>query len=156
MSNYVDKIREVVGRQPMLFPGSRVIILNADSEVLLHHRRKDDVWRLPGGIMELGETLEETAYREVHEDVGLMCENIKLLEVFSGKNMYQRYPNGDEVFGVTAVYICKTYHGVIGVNPVVGKAAKFFDISCLPDNTGEITKHFLETYKPKKFDSGGD
>ncbi len=154
MSKYVEKIRACVGRQPMLFPGSRVILLNADAEILLHHRRKDDVWRLPGGIMELGESLEEAAYREVHEDVGLMCEDMKLLKVFSGKNLYQKYPNGDEVFGVTAVYICKSYHGVIGVNPVVGKAAKFFDIGHLPENTGEITQHFLESFKPGKVNVG--
>jgi 8-oxo-dGTP pyrophosphatase MutT (NUDIX family) len=50
---------------------------------LLQHR-KDGNWGLPGGLMERGESLEETAIREVYEETGLTLKCLTLLELFSG------------------------------------------------------------------------
>ena len=54
--------------------------------------------------MDPGESLEETARREVMEEVGLEVDELKLMNVFSGPEQYYQYPNGDQVFNVTAVY----------------------------------------------------
>ncbi len=44
-----------------------------EDQVLLVHRPKYDDWTLPKGKRELGETDEQTALREVHEETGLVC-----------------------------------------------------------------------------------
>jgi 8-oxo-dGTP pyrophosphatase MutT (NUDIX family) len=44
-----------------------------EPEVLLVHRPKYDDWSLPKGKRDPGETDEETAWREVHEETGLRC-----------------------------------------------------------------------------------
>lgn len=67
--NYVKDLRELVGNRPLILPGAVAIILNDQNEVLLQHRI-DGGWGLPGGLMELGESLEETARREVKEETG--------------------------------------------------------------------------------------
>ncbi|WCH49857.1 MULTISPECIES: NUDIX domain-containing protein [Lysinibacillus] len=46
---------------PVILVGSTVIVLNQTREVLLQFRADIEMWGLPGGAMELGETLEETA-----------------------------------------------------------------------------------------------
>ena len=51
---------------------------------MLLQKRYDGGWGLPGGLMELGESLEDTAKREVLEKTGLVIEDLKLLEIFSG------------------------------------------------------------------------
>ncbi|MCA1902672.1 MAG: NUDIX domain-containing protein [Candidatus Hydrogenedens sp.] len=38
-------------------------------------------WTLPGGYMELGETTEESAVRELYEETGLVAEQIQLLGI---------------------------------------------------------------------------
>jgi 8-oxo-dGTP diphosphatase len=45
-----------------------------DGRVLVVHRPKYDDWSFPKGKLELGETWEEAALREVEEETGLACE----------------------------------------------------------------------------------
>jgi NADH pyrophosphatase NudC (nudix superfamily) len=82
--------------------------------------------------MELGETLEETARRETFEEVGLTVNNLKLMNVFSGQELYYKYPSGDEVFNVTAAYICDDFSGKLTVDKHESKDARFFLVSELP------------------------
>ena len=62
--------------------GVSAVILQ-EGRVLLAHRRDIDWWNLPGGGMELGETVEETLYREVREETGLDVEIEQLVGVYS-------------------------------------------------------------------------
>jgi len=54
-----------------------------EGRVLLAHRRDIDWWNLPGGGMEVGETVEEALYREVYEETGLQVEIEQLVGVYS-------------------------------------------------------------------------
>lgn len=80
--DYVKELRKLVGTRPLILPGSVVIMLNNDNQILLQHRH-DGGWGVPGGLMELGESLEDTARREVKEETGLTVGSLKLLDVFS-------------------------------------------------------------------------
>ena len=75
---YFKYLRQFVGHKPIILPGSVVIILNDQDEVLLQ-KRHDENWGLPGGLMDLGESFEAVAKREVFEETGLVVENLKLL-----------------------------------------------------------------------------
>jgi ADP-ribose pyrophosphatase YjhB (NUDIX family) len=58
-------------------------LLFDEHRVLLIHRRDIDWWGLPGGGMELGETVEDTVKREVLEETGLEVEVEQLVGVYS-------------------------------------------------------------------------
>ena len=45
-----------------------------DGRIAVVHRPKYDDWSLPKGKLDPGETFEQAALREVHEEVGLRCE----------------------------------------------------------------------------------
>ena len=49
-------------------------------EVALIATHRGERWALPKGLVEKGESLEETALREVYEETGLEAETIKRLE----------------------------------------------------------------------------
>ena len=58
-------------------------------EVLLVERGKaphNGLWGLPGGVVEVGETLEEAVTREIKEETGLIVEPVEFLQVFNSIN----------------------------------------------------------------------
>jgi 8-oxo-dGTP pyrophosphatase MutT (NUDIX family) len=142
-------LRKLVGTRPLIMCGANVILLNDKDEILLHHRVDNDCWGLPGGMMELRETLDETARREVFEEVGLTCGDMKLFNVYSGERLYHKYPNGDEVYNVTATYICRDYSGKIVVDLNEGKDARFFPLDRIPSNLSGPIKVTIEEFLSK-------
>jgi 8-oxo-dGTP pyrophosphatase MutT (NUDIX family) len=101
MSDYIRELRSLVGTRPLILVGAVVIIQNDNYQILLQHR-KDGNWGLPGGLMEPGESLEETAIREVYEETGLTLNRLTMLELFSGPELYLKLKNGDELYSVNS------------------------------------------------------
>jgi 8-oxo-dGTP pyrophosphatase MutT (NUDIX family) len=55
-------------------PSANVVVVNDDGALLVIHRTDNDNWALPGGALDLGESLITTAVREVKEETGIDCE----------------------------------------------------------------------------------
>ena len=99
MADYVRELRKLIGSRPIMLCGAGVIVINSRGEILLQHRIDNSLWGFPGGAVELGETVEQTAAREVFEETGIEVEKLKLLGVYSGQDTYYKYPNGDKEIG---------------------------------------------------------
>ncbi|MWA08352.1 NUDIX hydrolase [Streptomyces sp. BA2] len=104
MHDYVSDLRALVGHRPLILPGAAVLLTDDEGQVLLLARADTGGWGLPGGLMEPGESLEDTGRREVREETGLNIGTLQLFGVYSGAEQFYRYPNGDEIYNVTVVY----------------------------------------------------
>lgn len=144
--DYISDLRQFIGTKPLIMCGANVIIINDRNEILLHHRRDRDWWGLPGGAMELGESLEENAKREVLEEVNFVCNQLELFNVYSGSDLYYKSPDGNEVYNVTTTYLCRDYHGEIVVEQTEGRDAKFFPINQIPKNLSSSIVMIVEEY----------
>lgn len=142
---YYKEVRNYVGHKPLILPGSVVIIVNDKGEILLQER-KDHCWGLPGGLMNLGESLIDTAKREVYEETGLRVDNLVLLDVLSGPQYYFKNPNGDEVYSVTVVYASADYTGELKSDMDEGNSLKFCRIHDLPEPMEQEYKDYINTY----------
>ena len=65
--------------------GVGAVVLNSAGHVLLAKRGHEPLkgeWSLPGGAVEVGETLEEAVAREIREETGVSVEVGPVVEVF--------------------------------------------------------------------------
>jgi ADP-ribose pyrophosphatase YjhB (NUDIX family) len=116
MSDYIKTMRKMIGHETLLTVGCGAIIVDQLGRILLQRRKDLDVWGIPGGVMELGETFEETLKREVLEETNLSIKNIKLFGIYSGKTGFSQYPNGDKVFSVQIIFYVEQYDGILKSN----------------------------------------
>ncbi len=65
----------------------RAFIFDEDDNVLLVRNASDQLWVLPGGHTEEGETIYETLEREIHEELGLDITILWSETVFSDRNV---------------------------------------------------------------------
>ncbi|MGP4060329.1 NUDIX hydrolase [Halobacillus sp. H74] len=143
--DYVRELRRLVGHRPLILPGAVVIIINENGEILLQHRT-DGGWGLPGGLMELGESLEQTARREVSEETGLRIGSLQLLDIFSGEVYHFKVDNGDELYSVTAVYMTKEIDGELSPDPKESIGLSFFPAYRLPSNLKKEYQDYIAPY----------
>ena len=68
--------RPMVGVGGVIIDRGRALLIRRGSEPLLGE------WSIPGGTLELGETLEQGVARELLEETGLTVKVIELIEVF--------------------------------------------------------------------------
>ncbi|MFY2151496.1 NUDIX hydrolase [Mammaliicoccus sciuri] len=150
--DYISSLRDKVGHAPVILVGALVLIFNKDKQVLLQLRSDNESWGLPGGTMELGESFEEAATREVYEETNLEIQNLKFITNFSGKDYHMVYPNGDEAYTVTALFESEEYEGELSVDIKETQNLKFFDIDKLPQNISppEKMKEFILNYLSQK------
>jgi 8-oxo-dGTP pyrophosphatase MutT (NUDIX family) len=94
----------------------------------------------------LGETLEQTAERELYEETGLKARRLKFVDIMSGKNLYFKYPNGDEVYNVICVYLAEGISGELAMNDDESLDLKYFSINQLPSVVDERARLIIEKY----------
>lgn len=80
-----------------IVPAANVIVINADQRILMIKRSDNDNWAVPGGALDLGESLPETAVREVREETGIECEVTGLVGIFTDPKHLIHFTSNDEV-----------------------------------------------------------
>ncbi|WP_455485006.1 NUDIX hydrolase [Eubacterium sp.] len=129
---YISELRKHIGHNPLISAGATVAVIK-DKQILLNLRSDTKTWGIPGGSLEIGETLEETAKRELKEETNLDCDNFTLLNVFSGNDFYFKYPNGDELYSVIALYLADDFKGSLKIIDDESIDLSFFSKSELPN-----------------------
>lgn len=80
-------------------------------------------WSLPGGVVEVGETLEEAVRREVHEETGLAVRPVAVVEVF--ERILRDGAGRTEYHYVLIDYLCKASGGQLRAADDVSRAGWF-------------------------------
>lgn len=125
-------LRKRIGHDPLIGVGATTLVFNDKRELLLNLRTDTNTWGIPGGSMELYETIEETAVRELKEETGICAEELELVTVLSGKDYYFEYPNGDKMCTVIVLFKVQKFTGTLKGSDNESKALKFFPLTNLP------------------------
>lgn len=124
-----------------------IIIVNASNELLLIQRGtmpQQGWWALPGGYVDWGETLEETAAREAHEETGLTINDVQFFRLYDdpARDLDGRQNIG-HCFIVSAEGTLQKQDGEV-------KDIRWFSLDALPKNIAFDHRNMIEEYKKSK------
>lgn len=135
-------------------PNSMVVAASAvvtddRGRILLQRRRDNDLWALPGGGMDLGESLPGAAVREVREETGLDVEITGLVGTYTDPRHIIEYSDGEVRRQFNVCFTARTVGGGLAISDestelrFVGPA----EIGSLPmHHTQRLrVEHFLES-----------
>ena len=130
--------------------GIGVMIENKKGELLLglrHGSHGESEWSFPGGHLDFGETMEETARREVKEETNLDLGELELISVADE----MRYIESDGKHYVNIGFKAKYIGGELKVvEPYRCKEWRWFDLDHLPDRLFEGTEIMIKNHKREK------
>jgi ADP-ribose pyrophosphatase YjhB (NUDIX family) len=126
------------------------VVINDQGKIVLHRRSDNARWSIPGGAMELGESIAETAVREVKEETGLDVEVERLVGIYSDPGFVVAYSDGEVRQQFSICFACRVTGGKVATSDESLEVGFFRpdDIDDLP--MGEAirlrVRHFLESH----------
>jgi len=119
---------------------------DAQKQVLLIRRAQEPLkgeWSLPGGAVELGETLEQAICREVQEETGLIVETVDIVQVF---DRISRDPEGRVRYHYVLIdFLCRIAGGSLAcaTDALEGRWATANELEDLTPLTVEVIRKAL-------------
>lgn len=80
-----------------LVPSVNVVVANDVGEILMIRRTDNDNWAVPGGAIDLGESVTQAAVRETREESGVECEITGIVGIYSDPKHVILYTSNGEV-----------------------------------------------------------
>lgn len=94
-----------------LVPGASAVVTNEQGRILLHRRSDNSLWALPGGVMDIGESIADCVVREVKEETGLEVEPAYIVGVYSDPGHVFAYDDGEVRQQFSVCFACRIVGG---------------------------------------------
>lgn len=144
---YCEDIREMIGNSPLIIVRPSVAIINKNGEILLS-RHSGTAWGIPGGILQLHESVEDCIKRNVRDDIGLHLHSLQLFGVYSGMELFSKPSDGENEYHTVAIgYLCTDFEGEVTPDENQAMEAEFFHFDQLPEDIDPFIRKKLVELK---------
>lgn len=99
-----------------LVPAASAVVVDKSGRIVLQRRRDNEMWALPGGAMELGESVAECAIRETREETGLDVEVTGVVGIYSDPKHVFAYDDGEVRQEFSICVLARVVGGAIEVS----------------------------------------
>ena len=140
--DYIHDLRIVIGSRKIILNCAGAVIVR-DGKILLQRRADNGKWGLIGGLLELDETYEQAAIREIREETGLELRLDSFLGLFHNYNMV--WANGDRAHVIGAYYTASIVEGEVRTDEE-SLELRFFAPEELPPLFAEDHRAAVEAY----------
>lgn len=108
MADYIHDLRAIIGPRKIILNCAGAVIVR-DGKILFQRRTDNGKWGLVAGLLEMNETYEQAALREIREETGLEVKLESFLGIFHNHNMV--WSNGDAAHVLSAMYVASIVSG---------------------------------------------
>jgi 8-oxo-dGTP diphosphatase len=131
------------------FIAGHALIRKGEKYLVLKRSEKNDYmplkWDIPGGIVEMGETVEQAVIREVKEETGLEIVVNKVIYIYSNINQVPQRQD------FQVVYDCLYTDGEVSINHREHETYRWTKYSEIENlDTIDFLKELLKNYSPEK------
>ncbi len=123
-------------RATSVVPAASAVVTDEDGRLLLAKRTDNDLWTIPGGTMKPGETITETAVREVKEETGVDVEVVSLVGIYSNPQHVVEYSDGEVRQQFSVCFACRPIGGELATSDETSEVGYF-----RPDELGSMDIH---------------
>lgn len=99
-----------------IIPAASAIVVNDEGKILLQQRSDNGLWALPGGTMEIGESIGETVIREVKEETGFDVQPEYIVGIYTNPKHIIAFSNGEVRQQFSACFACSIVGGRLQVS----------------------------------------
>ena len=136
--------QQEVGKETLILPGAAGAIAQ-DGKILLVRHNLLKKWQIPGGMQEIGESVQQTVEREIKEELDLDLAAGSLIGVYSHPKWTIEFPDGSKIQQLTFFFSMEGEISPISIqasgieyNEIA--AYQFFDPDEIPDETFDCCK----------------
>jgi len=151
--SYLGQLRALAGQRVLIMVSARCVVRDEQGRVLLMCRSDNGHWALPGGAMEVGESIVECAIRELFEETGLRANAVTPFALYSGPLHTFVNAFGDTYQLHTTAFRVDAFTGTLLTTTEESTDAGFFDVSVLPEPLVSTVRPTLEDLD--RFESTG-
>ncbi|MFJ9440490.1 NUDIX hydrolase [Kitasatospora sp. NPDC101235] len=76
-------------------PSVTAVVTDVDGRLLLIHKTDNNLWALPGGGHDIGESVADTVVREVREETGIDVEVVSVVGLYTDPGHVMAYDDGE-------------------------------------------------------------
>ncbi|MEV6346984.1 NUDIX domain-containing protein [Actinoplanes sp. NPDC051851] len=140
--SYLGKVRASIGDvDTIFFVGARTLVFDEDRRLLLIQRSDNHRWAIPAGAMELGESMEECAKRELWEETGLTATSLTPYAFYTAITYTNQY--GHTYQQVLMSFIVHTWEGELLRQTDESVDAGFFALDAMPGDRSLVIEEAL-------------
>ncbi|HZI97616.1 MAG TPA: NUDIX domain-containing protein [Actinomycetales bacterium] len=106
-----------------IVPSVTAVVVDNTGDLLLVHKTDNDLWALPGGGVDPGESVSEAVLREVLEETGMDVEVVRLSGVYTNPRHVMAYDDGEVRQQFSLCFVARLLGGTLTTSSETSEVA---------------------------------
>jgi len=143
--DYWQSIRQAVGKETVIIPSAAGAIIHERKILLVRHNVLKK-WQIPGGLQEIGESIQQTVQREIKEELSLDLVAGSLIAVYSHPKWMIEFPDESKLQQLIFFFLMEGEISPINIQTSEISAYQFFAPNEIPEDTFDCCKQKISDW----------